>query len=446
MDQIEVRGKHALVIGGSIAGILAARALARHYDRVTILERDDFGRSQWPRPGVPQGSHGHALLLSGIRAIEELFPGSHTGLVEAGAVPVDFTEDFRFFHFGVWKARHGSNLRGTLQSRSLLERYLRQRLTSFSNVELRGGCSAEALVPSTRLDRIKGVRVRGARERSEIVDADLVVDAGGQGSRTPRWLADLGYAPPETLQVPINLGYATQIYRPPVESRDWFGLVVYPRAPQGHRAGYIFAIEDGLWQVTLSGYMGDHPAPDTAGFQSFARSLARADIADNLKDATPASEIWRFCFPAATWRRYDRLNRFPDGLVVLGDAVCRLDPTYAHGMSAAAKSAVLLERCLSTGSIQEFRKRLYWILLEPWLIISSEAYRHRGIQGRRRPVHWLMQWFAGNIYELSATSKEVHTLSFEVMHLDKRIPALLRPSVLGQVLRNSCRTLFHGNL
>jgi 2-polyprenyl-6-methoxyphenol hydroxylase-like FAD-dependent oxidoreductase len=398
------------------------------------------------RRGVPQGAHGHALLLGGIRAIEQLFPGCQQELIEAGATSVDFAQDFRFFHFGVWKARHDSGLRGTLQSRAFLEHYLHRRLANFKNIQTWEGCSVEALIANPERTRIAGARVHTQNEKYELVPADLVVDAAGQGSRTPQWLSDLGYDGPETIRVPIDLGYATQLYRPPAASRDWSGLVIYPKAPDGHRSGYIFSIENNFWLVTLSGYMGDHPPGDTEGFRTFARCLAQEDIWQALQGATPISQVQRFVFREAIWRRYDRLSRFPERLIVLGDAVCRLDPAYAHGMTVAAKEAVVLGRSLSTGTIDKFQTRMYRVLIQPWLITTSEAYRHPGIRGERCLVHRLMQWFAGNIYELSAISREVHIRSFEVMHLAKWIPALLRPAILTQVIGNKCHSLFRQHL
>jgi 2-polyprenyl-6-methoxyphenol hydroxylase-like FAD-dependent oxidoreductase len=443
MDPNALKTDHALIIGGGIAGLLAARALSERFRRVTIVERDSLGENQWMRKGAPQGVHGHALLLSGSRVMEELFPGWSTGIVKAGATPVDFAEDFRFFHFGVWKARYRSELRGTLQSRPLVERYIRERLTNISNIELRGGSIVDSLIADKNLQRVTGVRVRPASDRgsAESVKADLVVDAGGQGSRTPQWLQGLGYEAPEIQKIPIDLGYATRLYRPPSQSKDWRGLVIYPKAPMGHRTGYIFCIENGLWQVTLAGYLGDHPPGDEEGFLAFARELSQPHLYESIQTAIPESSIYRLRFPAATWRRYDRLRRFPSGLVVLGDAICRPDPTYAHGMSLAAKEACVISRYLFNHSALDLQRRLYWLLLEPWLITESEAYRHPQMRCRRNAIHRTMQWFGGNIYELSSSDEEVHALSFEVMHLSRRISSLLRPSVIGRVIANSVRSL-----
>ena len=80
-------GDHAVVLGASMSGLLAARVLADAYRQVTIVERDPLPESGLDRKGVPQGRHAHALLPRGAQILDELFPGLLAGLAAAG-VPV----------------------------------------------------------------------------------------------------------------------------------------------------------------------------------------------------------------------------------------------------------------------------------------------------------------------------------------------------------------------
>jgi 2-polyprenyl-6-methoxyphenol hydroxylase-like FAD-dependent oxidoreductase len=79
--------RHAVVIGASMAGLLAARALAGHVDRVTVVERDRLPDGAQQRKGVPQGKFAHVLLARGLAVLDELFPGFSRDLEAAGAVP-----------------------------------------------------------------------------------------------------------------------------------------------------------------------------------------------------------------------------------------------------------------------------------------------------------------------------------------------------------------------
>jgi pimeloyl-ACP methyl ester carboxylesterase len=95
-------GGHAIVIGASMGGLLAARALADHFDQVTILERDALPQFCEPRKGVPQGRHTHGLLARGREVLEQLFPGLGEELVAEGAISGDVVDGARLIVFGAW--------------------------------------------------------------------------------------------------------------------------------------------------------------------------------------------------------------------------------------------------------------------------------------------------------------------------------------------------------
>src|SRR5262249_55817931 len=182
---------HAIVIGGSMAGLLAARVLSAHFGRVTLLERDLFPALGENRRGVPQGRHTHGLLAGGKQVLDRLFPGLGSELVEAGAISGDIAGDVRWFFEGgcLHRERHG--LDGLLMSRPFLEANVRRRVMALPNVKVRDGVEADGVTATADRSRITGVRCG-----SETISANLIVDTMGRGSKSSKWLDELGYPQP----------------------------------------------------------------------------------------------------------------------------------------------------------------------------------------------------------------------------------------------------------
>src|SRR6478609_10004955 len=128
----------AAVVGGSVAGLLAARVLSPAFERVLVFERDDLALAgAGPRKGTPQAQHAHALLGAGAAVLARLFPDLFAAIAQAGGIYQDMSQYNNWHHFGRWKRRFESNIRVHVQSRLLLEAELRQRVLALSNVELR---------------------------------------------------------------------------------------------------------------------------------------------------------------------------------------------------------------------------------------------------------------------------------------------------------------------
>jgi hypothetical protein len=102
--------RHAVVMGASMAGLLAGRILLNHFDRVTIVERDRLLEDSEPRPGVPQGTHVHVLLARGQQILEQLFPGFIAELIDAGAPKVNWTAECPVYSIYGWHPRFVSDL------------------------------------------------------------------------------------------------------------------------------------------------------------------------------------------------------------------------------------------------------------------------------------------------------------------------------------------------
>ncbi len=336
--------RSAVVLGGSLAGLLAARALVEFADRVTVVERDGLPDGPEPRRGLPQARHVHLLWSGGARAVEELVPGVGELLLGAGAHRLAVTTDMVALSPQGWFRRWPESHHVFLCGRDLLDATVRARILDDDRIELVE--HTEVLGLEGTDEAVTGVRIRGVDGSSRTLHADLVVDATGRGSRTPQWLRELGLPEPARREVDSGLAYASRLYRAPEAARLGFPVVNVQADPRGGgpgRAGVLLPIEDGRWLVTLSGTRGGEPPTDSAEFIRFAREeLRHPVIADLLAGAEPLTDI---SFTRTTTNRrhyYERMPAWPENFAVLGDALAAYNPIYGHGMSVAAQSAVAL--------------------------------------------------------------------------------------------------------
>lgn len=447
--------QQALVIGGSIAGLLTARVLADHFAQVTIIERDQLPTGPEFRAGVPQARHVHFLLLSGKAIIEQLFPGIVAELEAAGAVRLDWTQDCKIYSSPGWFLRFPAEYAMLGCSRVLLEWTIRQRLMSWANVRWMPGTEAIGLVADAQRSRVLGVRVRQRKPEAhevgakEELNADLVVDASGRDSRAPEWLKALGYAQPEEAVINGFAGYASRSYQSRADLQaDWRLLAVLNAYPVVKRGGLIFPIEDGRWLVTLVGVARDFPATDEAGFLAFAQSLQTSELYEALQQAKPLSGVTGYQRMENRWRHYERLARWPDGLVVIGDAVCAFNPIFGQGMTVAAQSAVALGQLLSrrqpdgnlSGLGQRAQKALAKISATPWTLASGEDLRLPEAEGPRPGrLTRLLYGYSDAFRELLPRSPRAMRAFVEVTHLLKPPTALFHPALVWGVLNQSLR-------
>jgi 2-polyprenyl-6-methoxyphenol hydroxylase-like FAD-dependent oxidoreductase len=352
--------RHAVVIGGSVAGLLAAHVLLAHYDRVTIVERDRFPDGPEPRAGVPQSRHTHLLLEGGQRALEELLPGIGAELDEHGAPRIGMPADIVYWEGGRWYRRTAASTHLQTGTRPLLEWLVRRRVLADPRLVTVQGTEVVGLLGNS--GRVEGIRLRerGSATHQEIRElaAGLVVDASGRGSRAPDWLTGIGAEPAKEETVDAGLAYSTCLFsageQAPEENTRAYFFVTDPEQTDGAVA---VPTEDGRYLVTLSALRGSEPPSDEAGFLAFASRLPHPVLHEWLLKATARSPVHAFRATSNVRRRYDRPGNRPPNFLAVGDALCSFNPVYAQGVSVASLAALALRDTLGRAGAAGDRDR-----------------------------------------------------------------------------------------
>jgi 2-polyprenyl-6-methoxyphenol hydroxylase-like FAD-dependent oxidoreductase len=432
-------GNRAVVLGGSMAGLLAARVLSDSFAEVYIVDRDQLLGVTTARRGVPQGRHVHGLLARGQQILEELFPGFTAGTTAAG-VPTGDLGELRWFFNGRRLQPATTGLICVSADRPVLESHVRDRVAALPNVTFVEQTDIVALVTTPDRSRVVGVRVHRQTGASgeETIEADLVVDATGRGSRTPAWLEELGYARPEEDRVRIDLTYTTRHYRLPDESILNGDLSINPVSTPSHRRGAFFSrIENGRSILSLTGVLGDAAPTDPAGFMAWVRSLPVPDVYDVIRDAEPLDDPVSFRYPASIRRRYERLERFPERFVVVGDAACSFNPVYGQGMTVAALEALTLRDHLSKGAPPEplsFQQDIAGVIDVPWDISAGGDLSFPEVEGERPPQVQIANAYMSRLQVAATHDASVTRTFMRVAGLVDSPQELMDPGMMFRVL------------
>ncbi|MGW6909114.1 FAD-dependent oxidoreductase [Streptomyces sp. NPDC054940] len=437
-------GRHAVVVGGSLAGLLAAHVLAGHADRVTVVERDRFPDGTGARPGVPQGRHPHVLLEGGQSAMESLLPGFLAELRAAGAPRVGMPSDLVLWQKGRWFRRLPATTHIYTGSRAQLEELVRRRVLANPVISVVEGTDVVGLLGDA--SRVRGVllRDRSGDDRGEqrAVEADLVVDASGSGTKAPQWLTAIGAESPHEETIDTGLAYASRIYRgtSDVLNGETAGYYVYPSPDQVH-AGGALPLEDGSHLVIVSGLRGDEPPTGDDEFVTYAKRLPHPLLHRWLDEAEPLSPAFGYRRTANVRRRYDLPGRIPAGFLATGDALCTFNPIYGQGMAVAAMSAVALRDALAdprrTPTTRRVQRAVLTASRQAWDISAGADRKMPGAIGNAvdgGPADRVADWYLQRVQDCSPGDPVVGRAFRSVLTLSAPVTVLFAPPVARAVL------------
>lgn len=422
-------GGHAVVIGASVAGLLAAKALSESYHNVTLLERDKLSDQPAPRRGVPQSRQLHVLLARGARVLDQLLPGLTDELITAGAVTSDPQVDTTYYIDGqpLVSAPSGMIIVGV--SRPLLEYAIRQRVSALPNVHVRHA-SAEGLFFDDRHAAVTGVLADGAQLASE-----LVVDASGRSSLTRRWLHEAGIPDTPSSRVDPHVVYVTRHYRwepRHLDGRNGLLCVPYPGMPRG---AAMMRVENDHLELVLFGLLDQSPGTTESDMLTFADSLPVPDVAKLMREAEPLDEPVLMRYPSSVRRHAERARRHIDGLVAVGDALCSFNPSYGQGMSVAAMEALLL-RDLTRDGTTRLPTRYYpaaaKLVDTAWVLAAGGDLRFPEIEGKRGLIDRVMNRYLDRYRRAASVDPTLARTFIEVANMVTPAAAMLSP---GQVVR-----------
>jgi 2-polyprenyl-6-methoxyphenol hydroxylase-like FAD-dependent oxidoreductase len=436
-------GKQAVVIGAGMGGLTAAGALADFFEQVVVLERDVLPSEPAHRAGTPQARHVHGLLLSGQRALGELFTGFEQDLAQAGAVPLRVGLDVRAERAGYDPfPQRDLGFLSYAVSRPTIEYAVRRRVEGRANIALRQRCRVEQLLATADGEAVSGVRYANDDGASETIAADLVVDASGSGAPTLNLLQSISLPLPEEATIGIDLGYATCVFGIPDDApADWKGVMTFGQAPHNSRGGLLLPLEGGRWMATIGGRHGDVPPGDAEGFLAYAQALRTPTIYNAVSRAEQHGGVARYGFRESVRRHFERLDKFPRGLLPIADAICKFNPVYGQGMSVAAQEACLLQTLLARPGqggdpiarlAPTFFAEVQALIETPWAVATLD-FVFPETRGQRPADFETVLKFGIALTRLAAEDPAVHKLTAEVQNLLKPRSAYRDPALLQRV-------------
>jgi 2-polyprenyl-6-methoxyphenol hydroxylase-like FAD-dependent oxidoreductase len=434
------RGRTAVVLGSSLAGMFAAAALARHAERVVVVERDALPEdAQWRR-GVPQSRHAHNLMMAGHTAMASLFPGIQEELVAAGMVRVRMPQDMWLMTPGGWMPRFPTSLVMLTSSRDLIDMVVRRRIAADPRIETLQETEALGLLATPDGKAVRGVTVRPRGEDPYELAADFVVDATGRTSRTPEWLVELGYPKVTEQVVDAKTAYSTAVFDPPPgHTADWNCLLLQA-SKDNPRQGILNPIENGRWMVSLAALGGTRPPTDHEGFLEYCRLLRSTELHDVLEKATPVGPVHASGRTENRRRFYEKLDRWPDRFLAVGDGVCALNPSYGQGMSVAAPTAVAVGDALAkAGTFEGVAGRLRKVVARSvgpaWQLATTADFNYPWTADKTDLQTKVALRYLYRVLAVSPTSQAASQALLDVNQMVATPNAVFRPAVVAAVLR-----------
>ncbi|MBL6750275.1 MAG: 2Fe-2S iron-sulfur cluster binding domain-containing protein [Nevskia sp.] len=436
----------AVVIGGSIAGIAAAKVLSSRFKQVIVLEKDGRHHRREGRAGAAQGWHLHHLLTGGQRELSRLFPGIIDDMVREGAFKVDMADQYRLRLAGAWKKPCKSDVEIVCAGRPLLEWCVRRRLDREANVSFRYDSEVQDLIYDRAGNAVLGVALDGA-DGLQLVPAELVVDASGKSTRIPEILGRIGVGAPQIEQDIINCFYSTMQHRVPPE-RQWQDrvmMICYAYRPNEdtYAAQYYLDSSRTVLSTSLVAYNCYTPPRNDKEFREFARLMPSPVVRENIEGLEPVSQVYNFRYPNMQRLRYEKMKKPPRALLVVGDAYASADPVSGLGMTKALQEVRQLERWLDRlGAEHPALPRKYFRSISrisdmAWFVVREQNLRFGWIKDveKKRPFYFpVLTWYMDRIMELVHDDVDAYRNMLAVIHLVKPMRALLSPSMLSRAI------------
>ena len=441
-------GTSALVIGGSLAGMCAARVLSEVMDQVTIVERDAYPSAPEFRPGVPQARHVHNLLARGLRELESLFPGFERRMGERGAVAVESGWDVATLSPHGWSRRSHTGLWQLYASRPLIEGTVLELCRDLKNVTFLERTEVSALRAAGGTQRYcTGVEVLTRDDRKpRTLEADLIVDACGAQSRAVEWLRQLDLESPEDEVIDGHSGYSSRWFRLANEDawpREWWWKVLFLRLATPERPYFIafFPMENRRWLLSYIGVNKTYPPTREDEFTAALKQLVSPVVHEMVQRMEPISPVYPSRATRNRWRHYERWRTPLGRFVAIADAACSYNPRFGQGMSTATVSARLLKDCLDTYGIGDPRlpRRFFSVQAQfqrtPWLFAAADDLRLPATEGKRSVSMRLFNWYRPRL--VICPDRQVGACLAEVTHFVKPLSSLFAPQVVSRVLATS---------
>jgi 2-polyprenyl-6-methoxyphenol hydroxylase-like FAD-dependent oxidoreductase len=432
---------NVIILGGSFAGLMTAKALSTHYQQVTIIEKDKVHRHPEARKGQPHTQHLHGLLPCALNILNDYFPGFYDDVTANGGVINDLGTSMNWFTHGGFKKNVFLGITGISLSRPLLEHIVRERVLALPNVTLLDNTVAKEFLTSDDKQRVTGVLIDDKKNgEATRYDADLVIDCTGRGSQTPKWLKQIGYDEVPTTEVKIDVTYTTRVYkRDPEDVRGRWWIACTPEAPKERRNGAAFPIEGNKWIVSVGGWHGEKAATDEKEFLAFLKTLPNNNIYDIASTCEPISDIIQYKYPVSIRRNYEKMDRFPLGLLVLGDAASSFNPVYGQGISSTCLQAVALDKLLGEQVKEQqlaktFFKRTLKTKDKLWQMSTDEDFRFPETTGARPFGIRLSNKFVSQLHRATNSDETVCKAFLRVMGLLDSPTKLLYPRMMWRIL------------
>jgi len=435
----------ALVIGGSLAGMCAARVLSDFVDKVTVIERDAYPSAPEFRSGVPQARHVHNLLARGLREFESFFPGFEGRMRERGAVSVESGWDTATLWPHGWAKRTHSGLMQLYASRPLIEGTVLELCRGLRNVTFLERTEVSALRASSGTQRYcTGVEVRSRDDRqTRTLEADLVVDASGAHSKGKEWLQQLDIGAPEDEVVEGYTGYSSQWFTMAADQSwpsEWWWKVLFVRIATPERPYFIgfFPIENRRWLLSYIGVNKSYPPRGEADFISALELLGIPAVAQMVRRMAPISPVYSGRATRNRWRHYERWRTPLGRFIALADAACSFNPRFGQGMSAATVSARLLQQCLVRYGVADSRLPRAFFAAQahfqqtPWLFAAADDLRLPMSEGHRSLSMRLFNWYRPQL--VTCPDPEVSARLGQVTQFLQPMSSLFTPQIVSRVL------------